>query len=519
MRLPYRNKKTTLWVVFAVIVVTMFLFKFTELRPICFFRDDTAASVMVRGDSRYLDGDNQKNYAYNREMPLIFIGGVPRSGTTLMRAMLDAHPDVRCGQETRVIPRLLQLRAHWLKSEKESLRLEEAGITKEVLNSAIAQFCLEVIAKHGDPAPRLCNKDPLTLKMGSYMIELFPNAKFLFMVRDGRATVHSIISRKVTITGFDLSSYRQCMQKWNHAIEVMHNQCKDIGKERCMMVYYEQLVLHPEKWMRKILSFVDVPWDEAVLHHEEFINKPNGVPLSKVERSSDQVIKPVNLEALSKWVGHIPKDVARDMAHIAPMLSVLGYDPFANPPDYGKPDAWVEDNTSKLKANRELWEHKAEEVLKMTKPEFVQSQSIEEDNINETFAPGDTVNTNSNDDNNNDDIINNNINNLEQSQHLNIVGDDDMMGYAGNQQSTDEQQQQQQQQQHQQQGQHQQQEHQQQQQQEHQQHHEEKQKQKQQRNIINVQDWSYNNNNKKNEILGDIQHLRKQTKNHVKLET
>lgn len=61
-------------------------------------------------------------------------------------------------------------------------------------------------------------------------------AKFLFMVRDGRATVHSIISRKVTITGFDLTSYRQCMQKWNHAIEVMHDQCKEIGKEGCMMV-------------------------------------------------------------------------------------------------------------------------------------------------------------------------------------------------------------------------------------------------------------------------------------------
>lgn len=39
----------------------------------------------------------------------------------------------RCGQETRVIPRILQLRSHWLKSEKESLRLEEAGITKEVI--------------------------------------------------------------------------------------------------------------------------------------------------------------------------------------------------------------------------------------------------------------------------------------------------------------------------------------------------------------------------------------------------
>lgn len=81
----------------------------------------------------------------------------------------------RCGQETRVIPRILQLRSHWLKSDKESLRLQEAGITKEVMNSAIAQFCLEIIAKHGEPAPRLCNKDPLTLKMGTYVIELFPN--------------------------------------------------------------------------------------------------------------------------------------------------------------------------------------------------------------------------------------------------------------------------------------------------------------------------------------------------------
>lgn len=382
MRLPYRNKKATLWVMFGIVVVTMFVFKFTELRPTCFFKDDQD-SVMVR-EEKYVMSEDQKVYSYNRDMPLIFIGGVPRSGTTLMRAMLDAHPDVRCGQETRVIPRILQLRSHWLKSEKESLRLQEAGITKEVMNSAIAQFCLEIIAKHGEPAPRLCNKDPLTLKMGTYVIELFPNAKFLFMVRDGRATVHSIISRKVTITGFDLTNYRQCMTKWNHAIEVMHNQCKEIGKERCMMVYYEQLVLHPEEWMRKILNFLDVPWNDSVLHHEEFINKPNGVPLSKVERSSDQVIKPVNLEAMSKWVGQIPEDVVHDMADIAPMLSVLGYDPYSNPPDYGKPDAWVQDNTFKLKANKKLWDNRAKEVLQLLPAE--KDTKSDEDSLNDLFS-------------------------------------------------------------------------------------------------------------------------------------
>ncbi|RZC33771.1 Sulfotransfer 3 domain containing protein [Asbolus verrucosus] len=45
--------------------------------------------------NKYVVGSDHKAYEYNRDMPLIFIGGVPRSGTTLMRAMLDAHPDVR----------------------------------------------------------------------------------------------------------------------------------------------------------------------------------------------------------------------------------------------------------------------------------------------------------------------------------------------------------------------------------------------------------------------------------------
>lgn len=44
---------------------------------------------------KFVVGSDQKVYPYHRNMPLIFIGGVPRSGTTLMRAMLDAHPEVR----------------------------------------------------------------------------------------------------------------------------------------------------------------------------------------------------------------------------------------------------------------------------------------------------------------------------------------------------------------------------------------------------------------------------------------
>ncbi|XP_050545350.1 protein-tyrosine sulfotransferase-like isoform X4 [Daktulosphaira vitifoliae] len=307
-----------------------------------------AQNVFMVPKEKFITDKDMKVYTYDRDMPLIFIGGVPRSGTTLMRAMLDAHPDVRCGQETRVVPRILQMRNHWYKSSKETLRLKEAGVSEEVVNSAVAAFILEVIARHGVPAPRLCNKDPLALKSMDYLKVLFPNAKYIFMVRDGRATVHSIISRKVTITGFDLTSYRQCLEKWDDAISIMYKNCQKVGPTHCLMVYYEELVLRPRDTLTHILKFLNIPWNETVLHHNEMINKPGGIALSMVERSSDQVVKPLYQEALTKWVGQIPDDVVAEMDSIAPMLSVLGYDPMANPPVYAIPENEQQNSSSNV---------------------------------------------------------------------------------------------------------------------------------------------------------------------------
>ncbi|NIG58371.1 protein-tyrosine sulfotransferase 2 isoform X5 [Pontoporia blainvillei] len=196
--------------------------------------------------------------------------------------------------------------------------------------------------------PVLCNKDPFTLKSSVYLSRLFPNSKFLLMVRDGRASVHSMITRKVTVANFNLSSYCDCLNKGNKAIEVMYAQCMEVGKDKCLPVYYKQLVLHPRRSLKLILDFLGITWSDAILHHEDLIGKPGGVSLFKIERSTDQVIKPMNLEALSKWTGHIPGDVLRDMAQIAPMLAQLIYDSYANLTNYGRPDSIVINNTHRV---------------------------------------------------------------------------------------------------------------------------------------------------------------------------
>ena len=221
-----------------------------------------------------------RNLSLSRDSPIIFVGGVPRSGTTLFRAMLDAHPDVRCGEETRVVPRLLFMRQRWLSDVREKERLFNAGVTDSVINDALASFILEIIAKHGEPAKRLCDKDPLALKMMDYLSILFPKAKFVMLVRDGRAVANSIVQQKIRIQGVDSNSFEGALKFWNNAGQVMYSHCRQL-KTRCLMVRYEDLVTFPSLQMKRALQFLDMSWNSAVLHHEKAIGQPGGVSLSK----------------------------------------------------------------------------------------------------------------------------------------------------------------------------------------------------------------------------------------------
>lgn len=265
------------------------------------------------------------NLTLSRNSSLIFVGGVPRSGTTLFRAMLDAHPDVRCGEETRIVPRLLFMRQRWLNDAREKERLVSAGVTESVINEALASFILEVIAKHGEPAKRFCDKDPLALKSMDYLNAVFPNARFVLMLRDGRAVANSIVQRRVRIQGVDSNSFESALTFWNNAGRAMVYQCQQL-QHKCVTVRYEDLVRFSAIEMKRVLQFLNLPWSPAVLHHEKAIGQPGGVSLSQLEPSYKQVQEPIYTKSLREWEKNIPADMTNSKMHqIAPLLRELGY--------------------------------------------------------------------------------------------------------------------------------------------------------------------------------------------------
>ena len=204
--------------------------------------------------------------------PYIFVGGVPSSGTTLVRAMLDAHPEIRCGEETRIVPRMLQMRERWRRSAMEHKRLIAAGLNDTVMDKLIRSFISNVIELHGPKALHLCNKDPLSLSQMPQLHNLFPKAKFLLIIRDGRAVANSIVSRNITITGVNHKSYVSAASFWNRAVEKMVGNCNKVGRGNCLRIYYEELVDNPKEEIHRLLDFLNIPWSDNVLHHSDFLS-------------------------------------------------------------------------------------------------------------------------------------------------------------------------------------------------------------------------------------------------------
>ena len=227
--------------------------------------------------------------------PFLFIVGCPRSGTTLLRRIVDAHPDVAITKETHwivqllgeghpastdapVTPELLEgLLSHkrFARLELDPRRLEhlvaqEEPVSYAELVTAVYDLFGELHGKRlvGDKTPRYVRHIPT-------LHGLWSQAKFVHLIRDGRDVCLSVQSwdkdkRFVTrISTFEEDPVSTIALWWEQLVRLGREAGAELPADLYHEVRYERLVAEPTRECRKLCDFLGLPYDERMLRFHE----------------------------------------------------------------------------------------------------------------------------------------------------------------------------------------------------------------------------------------------------------
>ena len=124
---------------------------------------------------------------------LLFVGGAPRSGTTLLQNMLDSHPEIAAGPEFDLSEKIIELR-NLLQLKIANGRID-SYLGKADADRAVAGFIEEMLLPYADRkgCRLLSEKTPANVMIFKELLEIFPAAKMIFCVRDPRAVVSSLM--------------------------------------------------------------------------------------------------------------------------------------------------------------------------------------------------------------------------------------------------------------------------------------------------------------------------------------
>src|SRR5436190_20440848 len=95
---------------------------------------------------------------------------------------------------------------------------------------------------------------------------LFPEARYVHIVRDVRSVALSLVEMPKE---WGTQTVPEGAARWRHRVGRGHAEGRALGPDRYLEVRYEDLVDEPERELRRILQFVLLPWDAAVLQYAE----------------------------------------------------------------------------------------------------------------------------------------------------------------------------------------------------------------------------------------------------------
>lgn len=186
----------------------------------------------------------------------IFVIGSPRSGTTLLRLILDSHPRISCGEETHFLRDLEAIVG------KDWPLVATYGFDRpwwfERIASFYWEFQAEVLASTGKV--RWAEKDPTYTLLLDFIDQLFPDAVYIHLLRDGHDVVASFRDR----WGYR-SAARAARTEWARYVDAARSFGETLAPGRFMQLRYEDLVADPEVEARRVFDFLEEQWEPGVL--------------------------------------------------------------------------------------------------------------------------------------------------------------------------------------------------------------------------------------------------------------
>ncbi len=256
----------------------------------------------------------------------VVLGGCGRSGTTLLRMMLDSHRRVCCGPESSLFRRRAiepdALADRFGLAREDVRRIHRSATSRIAFIEAFARLCMLAAGKQ-----RWAEKTPRNIGRIGEIFRSFPAARFVHVLRDGRDVACSlrthprnkVVDGKLVPTG-TWKPIAGCARRWVRDIESSRRWW---GDPRLLTVRYEDLVLDPRPALERLMTFIGEEWDEGMMAHAAADS-----PFRDATRfaQSPEALGAVSTASLGRWQRDLDERDRRIFKRVAgPLLVELGY--------------------------------------------------------------------------------------------------------------------------------------------------------------------------------------------------
>ena len=273
--------------------------------------------------------------------PPVLVLGVRRSGTTLLRVMLDRHSELAVPDESYFVPQLadrhlrhvdpdefvddlrrIDTLAQWdVPLEKVRARLTERMRIGVAIGTVYAVYAEERgKARWGD-------KTPMYMQNLRLLERLFPDALFVHLIRDGRDAALSFLSMPkglMTETWMQPRDVSAFAGQWRAEVKAAQRLGRRVGERRYLEVRYEDLVGDVESVLRRISTFARLSYEHAMADYAGNVDVSSKPHQQSLKRPPTAGLRDWRLQMSPEDVGAFDR-VAGDL------LAELGYESHERP--------------------------------------------------------------------------------------------------------------------------------------------------------------------------------------------